>query len=93
MNAAAEAAPDSAEDQAAIVFRAWVHNLFLNLATAADVTDPQQLADTLVLLYDGAVTAAQMDKTPQPAHTARRTAELILDNTRHPSPEAGAQTR
>jgi AcrR family transcriptional regulator len=93
MNAAAEAAPDSAEDQAAIVFRAWVHNLFLNLATATDVADPQQLADTLVLLYDGAVTTAQMDKTPQPAHTARRTAELILDNAGTRKVEADAQTR
>jgi AcrR family transcriptional regulator len=93
MNAAAEAAPDSAEDQAATAFRVWVHDLFLNLATATGVADPQQLADTLVLLYDGAVTSAQMDKTPQPARTARRTAELILNNVRHPSPEADAQTR
>jgi AcrR family transcriptional regulator len=93
MNAAAEAAPDSAEDQAATAFRAWVHNLFLDLATATDVADPQQLADTLVLLYDGCVTTAQMDKTPQPARTARRTVELILDNARHPSSEADAQTR
>ena len=42
--------------------------------------DPQQLADTLVLLYDGAVATSQMDKTPEAARTARRTAELILDD-------------
>jgi hypothetical protein len=50
-----------------------VHQLFLDLAEA------------LVLLYDGAVATAQMDKAPQAARTARRTAELILDNasTRH----------
>jgi AcrR family transcriptional regulator len=91
MNATAEAAPDSVEAQAATTFRAWVHNLFLDLATDADVADPQQLAETLVLLYDGAVATAQMDKTPHAARTARRTAELILDNARHPSSEADAQ--
>jgi AcrR family transcriptional regulator len=80
MNATAEAAPDSVESQAATTFRAWVHNLFRDLATGTDAADPQQLAETLVLLYDGAVATAQMDKAPAAARTARRTAELILDN-------------
>jgi AcrR family transcriptional regulator len=91
MNATAEAAPDSVEAQAATTFRVWVHNLFLDLATDADVADPPQLAETLVLLYDGAVATAQMDKAPQAARTARRAAELILDNARHLSLEADAQ--
>jgi AcrR family transcriptional regulator len=80
MNATAEAAPDSVEAHAATTFRAWVHNLFLDLATDTDAGDPEQLAQTLVLLYDGAVATAQMDKAPEAARTARRTAELILDN-------------
>jgi AcrR family transcriptional regulator len=80
INATAEAAPDSVEAQAGAAFRVWVHTLFLDLATATAAPDPQQLADTLVLLYDGAVANAQMDKTPAAAHTARRAAELILDN-------------
>jgi len=80
MNATAEAAPDSVETQAASTFRAWVHNLFLDLATGAGAADPKRLAETLVLLYDGAVATAQMDKAPQAARTARRTAELVLDN-------------
>ena len=88
MNATAEAAPDSVEAQAATTFRAWVHNLFLDLATATDVADPQQLAETLVLLYDGAVATAQMDKAPQAARTAGRIAELILHSARHPSASA-----
>ena len=46
-----------------------MHQLFLDLATDTGAEDPQQLADTLVLLYDGAVTTAQMDKTPEPART------------------------
>jgi AcrR family transcriptional regulator len=80
MNATAEAAPDSVEAQAATTFRAWVHNLFHDLATDVGADDPQQLAETLVLLYDGAVATAQMDKAPEAARTARRTAELLLNN-------------
>jgi AcrR family transcriptional regulator len=80
MNATAEAAPDSVEAQAGSAFRSWVHTLFLELATATDVANPKQLAQTLVLLYDGAVATAQMDKTPDAARIARHTAELVLDN-------------
>ncbi|MDQ1716629.1 MAG: hypothetical protein QOE89_582 [Pseudonocardiales bacterium] len=96
MNATAEAAPDSVEAQAATTFRAWVQDLFLDLATDAatdaDAADPQQLAETLVLLYDGAVATAQMDKAPEAARTARRTAELVLDNAgiRHVEADAKA---
>jgi AcrR family transcriptional regulator len=80
VNAMAEAAPDGVETQAATIFRAWVRDLFLGLATDAGATDPQQLAETLVVLYDGAVATSQMDQAPQAARTARRTAELVLDN-------------
>jgi AcrR family transcriptional regulator len=92
MNATAEAAPDSVEAQAATTFRAWVHNLFLDLASDVDADDPKQLAETLVLLYDGAVATAQMDRAPEAARTARRTAELILDNAdiRHIEADAKA---
>jgi AcrR family transcriptional regulator len=81
MNATAEAAPDSVEARAGATFRAWVHDLFLGLATDARSAKPKQLAETLVLLYDGAVATAQMDNAPGAARTARRTAELVLDNT------------
>ncbi|MDT4960360.1 MAG: hypothetical protein QOF87_7, partial [Pseudonocardiales bacterium] len=72
--------------------RAWVHNLFLDLASDVDAGDPKQLAETLVLLYDGAVATAQMDRAPEAARTARRTAELILDNAdlRHIEADAKA---
>ena len=79
MNALAEAPPDSVEAQAAATFRAWVRTLFLGLAADADAEDPKQLAESLVVLYDGAVATAQMDKAPQVAQTARRLADLVLD--------------
>jgi AcrR family transcriptional regulator len=100
MNATAEAAPDSVEAQAASAFRAWVHTLFLDLAMDAGAADPKQLAQTLVLLYDGAVATAQMDKAPEAARTARHTAELVLDNVgtrarrrRHTRRRSAAETR
>ncbi|MDT4893072.1 MAG: hypothetical protein QOE97_2107 [Pseudonocardiales bacterium] len=85
MNSIGEAAPDSVEAQATRTFRTWVHTLFLDLATAVDVAEPQQLADALVLLYDGAVANAQMDSAPEAARTARRIAELVLDDEVRPS--------
>jgi AcrR family transcriptional regulator len=81
MNATAEASSDSVEARAGATFRAWVHDLFLGLATDARAAKPKQLAETLVLLYDGAVATAQMDNAPGAARTARRTAELVLDST------------
>jgi hypothetical protein len=89
--ATAEAAPDSVESQAATTFCAWLHTLFLDVATGTDAADPRQLAETLVLLYDGAVATAQMDRTPHAARTARRTAEVILDIVRRRSVEADVQ--
>ncbi|HEY2297829.1 MAG TPA: TetR/AcrR family transcriptional regulator [Jatrophihabitans sp.] len=88
MNSIGEAAPDSVEAQATKTFRTWVHTLFLDLATDVGAAEPQQLADALVLIYDGAVATAQMDATPEAARTARRLAELVLDNARRASVEA-----
>lgn len=78
MNASAEAKEGSPEDIAAGKFRAWIHGLFLDLAQAAGADDAHDLADQLVVLYDGATTTSQMDKTAKPASTARRMAALVL---------------
>jgi AcrR family transcriptional regulator len=79
LNAAAEAAEDSVEAKASRVFRDWVHELFLDLATNTTAPDPKALAQTLVLLYDGAVATSQMDRNPTAAQIARATAALVLD--------------
>ncbi len=78
MNAVAEARADSPEIKAAANFRVWVHQLFDHLVRDLPVDDPGTLSDQLVILYDGAVAAAQMDATPQPAATARAMAQLLL---------------
>jgi AcrR family transcriptional regulator len=79
-NALAEATPDSVEAQEVTAFRGWVRDLFLGLAAEAGVKDTKQLAESLVVLYDGAVATAQLDNSPAAAKVARRTAELVLDN-------------
>ena len=79
VNATAEAAEDSAETRAAIIFRGWVHELFLDLAAQSSATDPKALANSLVVLYDGATATSQMDNNPAAAATARDLAGLLLD--------------
>jgi hypothetical protein len=77
MNATAEARPGSVEERAAARFRQWVHELFSSLVAQLDVGSPE-LVKQLVVLYDGATTTAQMDRTPQAASTARRIAAMLL---------------
>ncbi len=78
VNAVAEARPGSPELKAAGEFRAWVHDLFDRLVRDLQVEDPGRLSDQLVILYDGAVAASQMDSTSRPAATARTMAELVM---------------
>jgi AcrR family transcriptional regulator len=78
MNAVAEAAPGGPELAAAANFRSWVHELFGSLAAQLAVEDPSELADQLVVLYDGAVTAAQMDAAPRAAATAKKLAAMAM---------------
>jgi AcrR family transcriptional regulator len=78
MNALAEATEDGPEVAAAANFRAWVHDLFGSLVAQLDVKDSAELADQLVVLYDGAVTAAQMDAAPKAAATAKKLAAMAM---------------
>jgi AcrR family transcriptional regulator len=85
-NAAAEAMPGSPEDLAAAKFRTWIHDLFQGLATSAGATDARTISDQLVVLYDGANTTAQMDKTAAPAATAKKLAQLVIGANSFSSP-------
>lgn len=78
LNAAAEAAPGSAEQIAVKDFRTWLHELFAVLVAAAGFTDVPRLSAQLVLLYDGANIAAQLDANPRTAQDARVAAEAIM---------------
>jgi len=56
-----------------------VRSLFLDLAKATEVHDPERLAQQLVLVYDGAGIAAWMDRDPGAATAARAIATALLD--------------
>lgn len=59
--------------------RAWIRSLFRELATEAGAADPGQLAQHLVLLYDGASVAAQLDRNAGAGAAARTVAETLVD--------------
>lgn len=59
--------------------RAWLRELIESLAREAGARRPQALAQQLVLLYDGAATAAQMDRSAEAAQAARALAAQLID--------------
>jgi AcrR family transcriptional regulator len=59
--------------------RSWMRGLFTDLARDAGAAGPERLAAQLVLLYDGTSVAAQMDRDPTAATSARAAAALMLD--------------
>ena len=61
------------------VYRQWIRELLLRLAKEAGAPAPTGLAQQLLLLYDGALIAAQMDTNTGAARTARTTAEALID--------------
>lgn len=79
VNASAESAPGSAAEQASDEYRAWVRNLFTDLARDAGASDPAGLAAQIQLLYDGANIAARMDRDRSAAIRARAAAVTLLD--------------
>jgi len=79
VGASAEAAAGSSVEAVAEDARAWVRSLFLDLAKEAGARDPEQLAQQLVLLYDGAGISAWMDHDPSAATAARAVATALVD--------------
>ena len=59
--------------------RSWMRGQFVDLARGAGAADAEGLAAQLVLLYDGASVAAQMDRDPAAAISARAAAALMVD--------------
>jgi len=59
--------------------RAWNLALFSDLARQAGAADPEQAAQRLQLLYDGATVSAHVDGSTTAAAAARALAEVVLD--------------
>ncbi len=78
--ASTEAPPGGLVQHAADQFRAWIRDLFTDLAQQAGAADPNRLGRQLQLLYDGAGLAARMDHgDPAIAPSTRRAAQVLLD--------------
>jgi AcrR family transcriptional regulator len=79
INASAETPVGEAHEQATKEFRAWLRNTMRDLAGQTGVADPDALVDSMVVLYDGAITTAVMDHTSSAAaKTAKRIARLTI---------------
>jgi AcrR family transcriptional regulator len=78
-NAAAEAPAGAAQRLAIKEYRDWLRCLFADLAAGTGVTDCEALTDALIVLYDGALAAAEMGSSARAkALTAKRIARLTL---------------
>jgi AcrR family transcriptional regulator len=77
--ASAETLEGSSADEVGEHHRAWLRSLFVDLATDARARNPQQLAQQLLLLYDGAAISAWMDHDPSAARAAHSVAVALLD--------------
>ncbi len=79
VRANAEMPPGSVAKTVCDTARGWLHELFTTLAGEAGARNPVALAQQLMLLYDGAVIAAQMDGDVDAAAAARGLAASLLD--------------
>jgi AcrR family transcriptional regulator len=79
INAGAEVPEGSAIVEANDEYRAWVRSTFAGLAADAGAADPHELAEQLLLLYDGAAVGARMDGGATGAISARTAAKTLLD--------------
>jgi AcrR family transcriptional regulator len=78
--ASTEAPPGGLVEHAADQFRAWIRDMFTELAQQAGASDPISLGRQLHLLYDGAGLAARMDhRDPGIAPSVRDAAQVLLD--------------
>jgi AcrR family transcriptional regulator len=76
--AGAEAGAGSSIKGACDDSRAWIRAEFTGLARAAGAHDPESLGRQLVILYDGAATAAHADRDLDAPKAARALADRLL---------------
>ena len=79
ISANADAPNVAAVEEASKDYRTWVHALFFDLAEQAGAKDPKQLAQQLVLLYDGSGISAWLDNDRSADSTARTVAAVLVD--------------
>lgn len=80
------AEPDHPAKRVTAMHRAWVLDLFRRLVKESGVASPDNVAGTLVVLFDGAIATSTLDRDPAAPRYARWAAEQILDAHRAPAP-------
>jgi AcrR family transcriptional regulator len=58
--------------------KAWLLDLFEELCREAGISDAESMAQTMMLLYEGAIVTVGMETFSEPFDLARRTARLLL---------------
>lgn len=79
INVSAETAAEPAIQAIRDGHRAWVRELFTDLSREAGASDPAALSAQLVLLYDGSMVGAQLDRSPRAGLAAQAAATTLLD--------------
>jgi AcrR family transcriptional regulator len=95
VNASAEGALGEGRiHQVCVDSRAWTRQLFTDLAREHGVVDPEQMAARLVLLYDGAVVGASVDRhRAAPSEAREAAAQLLAAEPGHPPTSARTRAR
>ncbi len=75
----AEAHPGDRIDLATKEYRAWVRELFTDLATRAGAPDPAELATQLHMIFDGNGQATRSDRGPGSTPFAKAAAAALID--------------
>jgi AcrR family transcriptional regulator len=89
INASAETPTSDAVQETRDRHREWVRELFAELGRQAGARDPGALAAQLVLIYDGAMVGAQLDRSAAPGETAQTAARALIEAAGSPAASAG----
>jgi AcrR family transcriptional regulator len=73
---------DSPIRHVSIEYKKLMRNYLLGLCNQLDVERPEELADALALLLEGAIVTAQVSRNVQAAQTAKKVAKILIDNAR-----------
>jgi AcrR family transcriptional regulator len=79
VNATAEGPRETPSHQVCVDSRAWLRGVFTDLAREGGAPNPTTLGRQIALLYDGAMTTAQMEHDPSAVQVARDLAAKLID--------------
>jgi hypothetical protein len=63
-------------------FKQMMGNFILDLCVKVGARNPQQLAEELALLLEGAIVTAQVSRKPEAAQIAKRAAKALIEKQR-----------